>query len=292
MTHDPSPPPAVAKKLTVYEPQALLGGFARTLRTAAQELRASRYLIWKLFVRDFHVQFRQKIFGYFWTIIAPFFAVFGFVLLHAAGILSPGDTGVPYPLYVFVGLTTWGTLASTITAVSNGLVAQGELILKTSVPKIALAVAALAQVLYTIVVQLATIAVLMLLSGVAPNPASVLFIPALLPMLLLGLSVGLVTSVVGSIARDLASMIQTALSLLMFLTPVIFVASTVANPWIRMLIWLNPLTYLVEVPRALLLHGETAFWPQYLLVSAASLVVLALAVRGFYLVQDLVAERL
>jgi lipopolysaccharide transport system permease protein len=283
---------APEKKLTVYTPQALLVGFGPILANAMQEVWRSRYLIWKLFVRDFHAQFRQRVLGYLWVIIAPFFAVFGFVLLHAAGILAPGDTGVPYPLYVFVGLATWNVLVATIMAVGNGLVLQGELILKTNVPKIALALAALAQVLYTVVIQLATVAVLMLLSGVAPHPASVLFIPALLPMLLLGLSVGLVTSALGSIARDLASMIQTVLQLVMFLTPVIFVASSVGNPLIQALIWLNPLTYLVDLPRALLLYGSSPLWPQYLMVSAGTLVVAVLAIKAFYLVQDLVAERL
>jgi len=283
---------APEKKLTVYAPQTLLVGFGPILGNAAQEIWHSRYLIWKLFVRDFHAQFRQKLLGYLWAVIAPFFAVFGFVLLHAAGILAPGDTGVPYPLYVFVGLASWNVLVGTIMAVGNGLVLQGELILKTNVPKIALALAALAQVLYNLVIQLGTIAVLMALSGIAPHPASALFIPALLPMLLLGLSVGLVTSALGSIARDLASMIQTVLQLVMFLTPVIFVASSVGNPLIQALIWLNPLTYLVDLPRALLLYGSSPLWPQYLLVSAGTLVVAVLAIKAFYLVQDLVAERL
>jgi lipopolysaccharide transport system permease protein len=281
-----------ATTVTVREPQLALGGVFSVAGRAVQEIGRSRYLIWKLFMRDFHAQFRQKILGYHWAVIAPFFTVFGFVLLHAAGILAPGDTGVPYPLYVFVGLASWNVLVGTITAVSTALITQGELILKTNVPKIALAIAAFAQVIYGIVIQLVTIAILMAVFGVAPSALSPLFIPALLPMLLLGFAIGLVASAVGGIARDLSNMIQTGLSLLMFLTPVVFVASTVGNRYIQLLIWLNPLTYLVEVPRALLLFGGSDLWPLYCVVSAATVAILLVAIKAFYLVQDLVAERL
>ena len=78
----------------------------------------------------------------------------------------------------------------------------------------------------------------------------------------------------------------------LFLTPVIFVSDHIKNPWLHRLIMINPLTYLVEVPRSVLLAQETHYWPQYWGASAMCLVILLLGVKIFDMVQDLVAERL
>ena len=278
--------------VTVYRPQQRLGGLLSTAILAARDIFRSRHLIWKLFERDFKAQFRQKILGYLWAALTPLLAIASFVILNLTGVLNPGDTGVPYPIYVFVGTGIWSFLTTTMTSVSDGLLKQSDLILRTNIPKIALAVSSLAQIIYNLLVHLILLMFLLFLFGTEIHPASLLYVVLILPMILLGVTIGLVLSVVGAIARDLISIAQSGLAFLMYLTPVVYVAKSLDSSLIQTLIWYNPLSYLIEVPRAVLLNGSGEVWVGYWLSSGLVIVLLFIAIRCFYVVQDLVAERL
>jgi len=85
-----------------------------SLRTAIDDICMSRDVIWRMFLRDFLMQFRQKILGYFWAVIGPLMAIATFVFINKTGFLHPGDVGIPYPLFVFVGTGLWGIMIASL----------------------------------------------------------------------------------------------------------------------------------------------------------------------------------
>ena len=281
-----------AGPITVYTANSGSGGIFRTAARSVRDIYTYRYLIWTLFSRDFKAQFKQSILGYFWTALGPLLGVFSFVFMNFMGILNPGATAVPYPIYAFVGVSLWGFLTSTIGIMSGGLNAQSDLIMRTNIPKIALAASALASIVYGTLVNLILIALFVLAFRMPVSWASLAFPILILPLIILGLGIGLAVSVIGIIAKDIGRLVSQFFTLMMFLTPVIYVSDHIHNHILHALIMANPLTYLVELPRAVLLAQPTAYWPQYLGASAACCVVLLIGVKVFDMVQDLVAERL
>ena len=278
--------------ITVYTANSGGAGILRTAVRSVRDIHTYRYLIWTLFSRDFKAQFKQSILGYFWTALGPILGVFSFVLMNYMGILNPGVTSVPYPIYAFVGISLWSFLTGTIGTMSGGLNAQSDLIMRTNIPKIALAASALASIVYSTLVNLVLIAFFIVIFRMPVNLASLSFPILILPLIILGLGIGLAVSVIGIIAKDVSRLVSQFFTLLMFLTPVIFVSDHIQNPWLHRLIVLNPLTYLVEVPRAVLLAQPTHDWPAYLGASLMCVLVLLIGVKIFDMVQDLVAERL
>lgn len=279
-------------RVTVYASTNGGLGLIGCLRQAAEDIFISRHVILRLFLRDFVAQFRQKIFGYFWALLGPLFGVFSFLFLFFIGVLRPGESEIPYTLYVLVGSTIWGCLPGAMGAVSGGLQAQADLIMRTQVPKIALALSALAGIAYSIIVSMATMAFVFLVIGVTPNIWFLAYPILILPMIVMGAALGLVLSVLGSIARDLTALMMQALSFVMFVTPVIYVPSTIQNPWVKALIAWNPITYLVDFPRTLICLGRFDGLLLYLLVMLGIILLSVVALRVFYLLEDLVAERL
>ncbi|NBS65135.1 MAG: sugar ABC transporter permease, partial [Betaproteobacteria bacterium] len=125
-----------AKELIrIYEPAGDAKGFFGSLKTAWTEIFFSRHVIWHLFKRDFVAQFRQKLLGYFWVVIAPLLAILPFVFLYRTGILNPGETPMPYPIYIVIGMGIWGFLSNVFVVVSGGLQGNQDLIMKTNIPK-------------------------------------------------------------------------------------------------------------------------------------------------------------
>src|SRR5262249_51197342 len=140
----------------LYSANAARGTLWHSLRTACREVHAARGVIWRLFVRDFAVQFRQKLLGYAWAFLAPLLSVASFVFLSALGVLRPGDTGIPYPLFVFMGVGLWGLLLAVLQSVAGGLIQHGDLVMRTSVPRIGLALSGLGTVIYAQVIHIVT----------------------------------------------------------------------------------------------------------------------------------------
>lgn len=278
--------------VTVYEPNQGSGGLVWSLRQAGRDISLSRYVIGRLFWRDFIAQFRQRILGYFWALLSPFLGIISFLFLFSIGVLRPGEGEIPYMLYVLVGSTIWGCLPGAMGAVSGGLQAQADLIMRTRIPKLALAISSLAGVFYGIVTSMVTMAIVFLLMGKAPTLWFIAYPILVLPMVLLGTAFGLLLAVPGTIARDLTPLAAQALSLVLYFTPAIYLQSSVQNPIIKTLIVWNPLTYLVDIPRSLICLGRAEAVPAYLLVVTGALIIAAVGLRIFYLLEDLVAERL
>ncbi len=278
--------------VTIYLPNERRGGFLWALRQASEDIRSSRHVITRLFWRDFVAQFRQQILGYFWALLTPLFGILSFLFLFFIGVLNPGEGEIPYTVYVLVGTTIWGCLPGAMGAVSNGLRGQADLIMRTRIPKLALAVSSLAGIAYGILISMVTMAIVLLVVGVTPTWWFLAYPLLILPMVLLGTSIGLVLSILGTIARDITPMVTQVLSLMMYITPVIYVHSSLENALVKSIITWNPITYLVDVPRSLICLGHSENIDIYLWTALGTLVLVAIGLRIFYLLEDLVAERL
>lgn len=278
--------------ITVYQPNERRGGVAWALRQASEDISASHHVIARLFLRDFVAQFRQKALGYFWALLGPLISIVSFLFLFFIGVLRPGEGEIPYTAYVLMGSSIWGCLPGAMGSVSSGLQNQADLILRTRIPKLALAISSLAGVAYSILISMVTMAVVLIVVGAKPTVWFLVYPVLVVPMVLLGTAIGLVLSVLGVIARDLTPLVTQAMSLVMYITPVIYIRSTIHNPLISKLIEWNPITYLVDVPRSLICLGRAEHFETYLWVSFATIVLIIIGLRVFYLLEDLVAERL
>ncbi len=278
--------------ITIYQPNERRGGLLWGLRQASEDIAASRHVIVRLFWRDFVAQFRQKILGYLWALLGPLLGIVSFLFLFFVGVLRPGEGEIPYTAYVLIGSTIWGCLPGAMGAVSSGLQNQADLILRTRIPKLALAISSLAGITYSILISMVTMSIVLLVVGVKPTWWLLGYPLLVLPMVLLGTAIGLVLSVLGTIAKDLTPLVTQALSLVMYVTPVIYLHSTIQNPVVKSIITWNPISYLVDVPRLLVCLGKADNIDIYFWVSFSTVVLITVGLRIFYLLEDLVAERL
>ena len=279
-------------QVTVYQPNERQGGLIWGVKQACSDIYTSRYVIVRLFMRDFVAQFRQQILGYFWALLTPLFSIFSFLYLYFAGVLQPGEGDMPYTLYILIGNNVWNCFPGAKGAVSGGLQAQADLIMRTRIPKISLAISSLANIGYTTLINMITMFIIFCLFGIMPSWWFLLYPFLVFPMVLLGTAMGMILSVLGVIAKDLSKIINQGISLLMYITPVVYLRDTITNPLLEVLIKYNPLTYLVDVPRSLLVHGKAENISLFLYITVGTVVLSIIGIRGFYLLEDLVAERL
>ena len=277
--------------IRIYSARSPRATLVHSLTQAIAEVWMTREVVWRLFVRDFTVQFRQKVLGYLWVVINPLMAMGSFLFLSYMGVLNPGKLTIPYPLYLFFGMSLWGMLPGIITAVSGGLLTHGDLVLRTNIPKIALALSGVANLFYLQLVNLVILVALLALAGIAPSGWGLVLPVVVLPLIGLGLGIGLLLAVLGAVARDVTVAVTSLLNLFMYLTPVLYVQRS-DNFYLNTLLNYNPLTYLIDGPRGLFFHGTMENPYAFAISSAFSFAVLAVGIHVFYMIQDKVAERL
>lgn len=291
MPHDNSGGSKASSIIRTYEAQGEVLGPVRSLLLAGNELYWSRHVLWHLFVRDFVAGFRQRLLGYLWIVIVPLLGIASFVFMQFTGILNPGQTEFPYPIFVFIGTTIWGIFITALTVVSNGLISNTDLVMRTNIPKIGLAITGLAQLFYNLFVNLVVLVLLMAVFGLVPSIWALIYPLAVLPIIMLGVGIGLILSVIGAVARDVTSMFTSLINLVMYVTPVVYTADFKSIALQRVVHW-NPLTYLVDSPRSLFVLGSLPSAVGYAAASLFSILVLWLGIHAFYLIKDKVAERL
>ena len=277
--------------ITTYEPDnCLKKGYSQIFREIGGEIRKNKWLIYQLFRRDFFTIYKQSLFGLLWAFIVPIVSVGAFIVLNQSGLFNVGSVDVPYPVYALLGLAFWQLFSTGLIASSNSLVQAGSMISKINFSKKALVIAAMGKTLVAFLIQLALALVSFAFFGVIPNVAILLTPILVLPLVLATLGLGFVLSLLNVVIRDIGNLLSIGMTFLLFLTPVMYAAPT--SGILGQVTLLNPLYYLVSVPRDLALTGATAGWLGFLVSSALSVVVFMVCIVAFHLTETRLAERI
>ena len=276
----------------VYEPnQYAKIGFFKTMLVIIKNTIASKELIFQLYKRDFLMQYKKSFLGLGWMIFGPIMGVVSWVLMDSAGVLSPGDVGVPYPVYVLFGTSIWGLFMSFFSSTSQTLQIAAGFIQQVNFHHEALVFKQGLQNLTNFGISLIINIVVMLSFGVMPTGFIVLVPLFIIPIFFLAASAGLMVSILSTLTSDVSRIASFFLSLLMFITPVIYDSSEKVV-WLQQCNLYNPLTYLITAPRDLILTG-TMSNPFYYIVSIVMAILLFMvALRFFYISEKKVIEKM
>lgn len=233
----------------------------RALRLS--EVWRARDLLRSLADRDVKLRYRQTALGISWVVLQPLIttAVLSFAFGRVAKLSS---AGVPFLLFVFVGMLIWNNFQLTFVRMSSSLTVASDLVSKVYFPRLVLPLATVASALIDFVVGLGILAVLLAVYGVGP-PLQVLLLPLwLVVALLLALGIGLVGSSLQVRFRDVALIVPVVGTFSLFASPVAYAMSSVPAGT-RTLLWLNPLSGVLEGARWSVFGGTfpPAGWVAY-----------------------------
>lgn len=227
------------------------------LKLALSELFIYKDLIRELVILELRAVYKKSFLGAFWVIFAPLFQVLIWLMLQLTGILNPGETGVPYPLYVFFSISLWLVFKGAYETTSNTLVQKGSLLLSNKLTPRVLVFSRILVHLFQTLIPIVASLVILLAIGYKPS-FSVLFFPVfLIPLLVFGIAIGLVIALIRVVLIDFSNLFDRAIDLLMFVSPVIF-SKQIDHGFLKTIMKWNPITYLIEYPRSLVFDGWSA----------------------------------
>lgn len=229
---------------------------------------------------DIQARYTGSVLGLAWSVINPLLLLSVYLVLYVVilGVRLPGhSSGLEYALVIFAGLIPWLGFSEATVASAGSVVANAGLLRNTSFPAPALPVKA---VLGSLVGQGAGLLLLLpVLAATGHFSLFWLWLPlAIVTQLLLSLGLGWILSAVTVFVRDLAQALPALLLVLMFVSPIAFTADFLAGTRLRVLLFLNPISYLINLYRVPLVYGRS---PALLDLALGPLVALAVFLVGF-----------
>ena len=231
-----------------------------------------RHLIATFARRDVTVRYRQAFLGAAWAALLPLSGavIFTIAFSRLAGIQT-GAT--PYLLFAFAGWAGWTYFAGALQACSGALVRNATLVTKVWFPRLAAPRAALLPGLADLAVGLLVLVPLCVYYGVTPGLAILAAPGAILLLAATALGVGLALGTLHVRYRDVGHAIGLLVQLWLFASPVAY-PSTLVDPDLRWVYYLNPVAGALDLLRAALLDAPGPGAPIVASVGVAIVLVL------------------
>lgn len=235
----------------------------RNFRVTPREITASlwrnRSLIIASVKREVLGRYRGSVMGILWSFFNPLFMLivytFVFSVVFKARWSAGSESRTEFALVLFAGLLVFNLFSECITRAPSLIVGNQNYVKKVVFPLEILPWVSLGAALFHCAVSFSVWLIAYMIFFGFPH-ATILYLPLiLLPfgMFIIGLSWGLAS--LGVYLRDVGQFIGLLTTVLMFLSPIFYPASALPEAY-RALLYLNPLTPVIEQTRDVLFWGK------------------------------------
>ena len=200
--------------------------------------------------------------------------------MKGAGVVNPGNTAVPYPVFILVSITVWGAFYDAYKNCSLIFPNYAKILLVNKIPLSTIIISELVISLIRFIIPFLIILVYFLFTKTTISFYTVFFPLCLIPLLMLGGSIGLVSGLLSAIARDFSMFTDNIMRLLMFLSPVVY-APDLFKGKLAIIVKINPLTYLISSCRELIFNGQLYQPALSIGIAIATVIVFSLLMKFF-----------
>lgn len=220
-----------------------------------------------LFVkRDVLTVYKQTILGPLWYLIQPLFTALTFTLIFNK--VANIETGtVPPFLFNLAGVSIWNYFSTCLTATSDTFKSNAAIFGKVYFPRIIMPLSVIISNLVKFGIQLLIFIAFYVYYYVNDAAihidATVVFFPFLVLLMgLLGLGIGMIISSLVTKYRDLKFLVGFGVQLFMYVSAVMYPLALMREklPRIAWIVEYNPLAYIIETARFMLLGTGTFSW--------------------------------
>ena len=235
-----------------------------SLVAMASSLWCNRQLIRRLSKREVVGRYRGSIIGLLWSFLNPIFmlVVYTFVfsvVFKARWGIGEDETKTQFAVVLFAGLIVHGLFAEVLNRAPNLILSNVIYVKKILFPLEILPGIAMGAALFHSTISLTVLLVAYILFY-GSLQWTVVFIPlVLLPLVILTLGLAWALASLGVFLRDVGQTTSIITMVMLFLSPVFYPLTALPNEF-QALIMANPLTFIIEQAREVLIWGHLPNW--------------------------------
>jgi lipopolysaccharide transport system permease protein len=234
-----------------------------SLGALAENLWHNRHLIARMVRREVVGRYKGSFIGLGWSFINPFIMlavytfVFSVIFKSRWGIPVSGgqESRTQVAVVLFVGMIVHGLFAEVLNRAPGLVLGNANYVKKVVFPLEVLPVVVMGAALFH-----ATVSLVVLLGAFAIfngylNWTAILAPLVLLPLVIFTLGIAWMLASLGTFLRDVGQTIGIVLTIMMFLSPVFYPVTSLPES-LRPIIMLNPLTFIIEQARDVVIWGK------------------------------------
>ena len=262
---------SMQKNKDIYSPLAMLKSIA-----------VNRGLIWQLAKSEIIGRYRGSLLGIFWSFTIPLLMilVYTFVFSYIFQARWGNETGskAEFSIFLFSGLTIYSLFSECINKAPSLIISNVNYVKRVVFPLEILAWVSLLSSLFHF--GLSTVVLLSFYFFLHLNLHwTILYLPLIVfPLILFTMGVSWILASLGTYIRDVGQSVGILTTILLFMSPIFYPASVLPQE-LRPYLFLNPLTFIIEQFRDILIFGNSPAWTR---LGIYTLICIAVAAVGFY----------
>ena len=247
-----------------------------SLPALARSLWRNRLLVVQMSKREVVGRYKGSVMGLVWSFLNPVLMLAVYTIVFSIVFRSRWGAGeeesrLQFAVILFVGMIVHGLFAEVLNRAPDVILSNVNYVKKVVFPLEILPVVILAAALFHGMASL----IVLLVAFLAFNgylPWTVLLTPlVLLPLVVLTLGLAWIVASLGVFLRDIGQTVGIITTVMLFLSPVFFPITALPEQF-RPLILANPLTFIIQQAREVLIWGRLPDWlglGAYLVVATA-----------------------
>jgi lipopolysaccharide transport system permease protein len=236
-----------------------------------------RGMITQMTRREVLGRYSGSIMGVAWSFFNPILmlAVYTFVfsvVFKARWGVGEEQSQTNFAIVLFVGMIVYGLFAEVVNRAPGMILANVNYVKKVVFPLEILPVVGMGAALFHALISLSVLLAAILFIKGSLVWTSIFFPLVLLPLLIATLGVAWFLVSIGAFVRDVGQITGMITTVLMFISPVFYPISALPEKF-QFWLMLNPLTFMIEQSRAVMIFGKLPDWAGMGIYTAVSLAV-------------------
>lgn len=257
--------------------------FSTSPKEIVASLWRNRFLIVQMSKREVIGRYRGSVMGLAWSFFNPVLMLvvytFVFSVVFKARWGGAGEESkASFAIVLFVGMIVHGLFAECINRAPGLIISNVNYVKKVLFPLEILPWVAMGSALFHATISLVVLLIAQLILNFSLPWTAVLFPLVVLPLLIATMGFAWILSATGVFVRDIAQTTGIITTVLLFLSPVFYPVSILPKEYQGWLL-LNPLTFVIEEARNVLIWGRMLDWVGWGLSFIASITI---AWAGFW----------
>ncbi len=260
--------------------------YSASLIEAIGSFWRNRWLIMQMAKREVVGRYRGSFLGLAWSFFNPILMlviytfVFSVVFKTRWGI-GESESNTDFALILFIGMIIHGLFSECINASPSLVVSNANYVKKVVFPLDILPWISMGGTLFHSSISFVVWILFLLLLGHQVSWTIIFFPLVIFPLILLTVGISWILSAIGVFIHDVRQITGVITTALMFLAPIFYPLSALPEKY-RGWLYLNPLTYVIEESRNVLIWHRVPDWEVWGIYAAVSMAVFA---GGFWLFQ-------
>lgn len=208
---------------------------------------------------------------------------FVFSVVFKAKWNHPGAEDANFGVILFSGMIIHALFSEPMVLSSTSITSNTQYVKKVVFPLEIMAWSTIIVASFQALISFIILIVFMLFSGMTIHPTILLFPLVVAPLILFSVGLGWILSSLTVFVRDIAQLVGIVSIIALFISPVFYPVDRLPLVW-QSLIYLNPISYIVDQMRRISIYGEMPDWAG---LGIYTLVALLVAWLGLVLFQRL-----